>query len=137
MAWGTPLQRFRDKVEIDRATSCWTWTGGRKKSGYGQFGVDGRKVIAHRWSYAHFIGPIPTGYEVDHVVCNNPSCVNPRHLEAVTVQVNRERRNARKTHCVNDHEYTPENTAWQTDRDGYRNRYCRTCNRLRHRRPAA
>jgi hypothetical protein len=131
MPWPTPLERFIENTELDQG-GCWIWTGGRKKAGYGQFSVNGRKVIAHRWSYQHFVGPIPDEYEVDHVVCNRPPCVNPAHLEAVTLQVNRERRNARKTHCVNGHEYTPANTGWQVDSDGYRNRYCKTCNRIRH-----
>lgn len=61
---------------------CWEWTGSKTR-GYGNIG-DGRTLIlAHRWSHEHFIGPIPDGYEVDHV-CRNRGCVRPEHLEAVT-----------------------------------------------------
>ena len=36
----------------------------------------------HRLAYERFIGPIPLGYQIDHL-CRNPSCFNPEHLEAV------------------------------------------------------
>ena len=42
--------------------------------------------------------------------------------------------NARKTHCPQGHEYTPENTGFQTkhDRgDGRLSRYCKACDRER------
>lgn len=128
MTWGTPLERFSEKVDRNGPNGCWIWTGGRKKAGYGQFGVDGKKVIAHRWSYQQFVGPIPDGYEVDHRECDNPPCVNPEHLEAITLRENRDRRNARKTHCRNaGHRYTAETTGWRRGSDGYWSRVCLAC----------
>ena len=131
----TPLERFllHTEITID-PNACWLWIGGRKKAGYGHFSVGNKKVIAHRWSYQHFIGSIPENYEVDHAVCNNPSCVRPDHLEAVTVRVNRDRRNARKTHCPRNHPYNETNTRLQKDSAGYLTRVCRICEALRHRR---
>lgn len=125
MGWGTPLERFWDKVESHVEGECWPWIGGRKAAGYGQFMVDGHKVIAHRWAYATFVAPIPAGFDVDHV-CQHSWCVNPSHLEAITHQENVARRVAAKTHCIHGHEYTPENTWWQTSK-GYRSRVCRAC----------
>lgn len=135
MTWGTPLERFQEKVTPDES-GCWVWTGGRKAAGYGQFSVDGRKVIAHRWAYEHYRGTIPDGYEVDHL-CRNKSCVNPVHLEAVTVQENRARRVASRTHCVNGHAYTEANTVLRTGDDGYTTRLCRICLRATQQRADA
>lgn len=130
--WGTPEERFWAKVSrLDNG--CWLWIGGRKAAGYGQFAVSGRKVIAHRWSYQTWVGPIPEGFEVDHK-CLNRSCVNPEHLEAVTLQENRRRRNANKTHCPRGHLYDEQNTRMQGDRFGYKTRVCRTCERAKNRR---
>lgn len=123
--WGSPLQRFYAKVQ--KTETCWLWIGGHKAAGYGQFLVDRRKVIAHRWSYEHFVGPIPKDLEIDHL-CRNPPCVNPAHLEAVTREENCRRQWADKTHCVNNHEYTEANTYMWRDRNGYLCRRCRTCN---------
>jgi hypothetical protein len=47
-------------------------------------------VLAHRWAYEHFIGPIPAGLEIDHL-CRVRHCVNPAHLEPVTKSENRRR----------------------------------------------
>lgn len=126
MTWGTPLERFLEKVR--KTDNCWIWTGGHKAAGYGQFMVNRKKVIAHRWAYEAFVGAIPEGLEIDHL-CRNPPCVRPDHLEAVTREENCRRQWLDKTHCVNGHEYTNANTYVWRDRDGYLNRRCKTCNR--------
>jgi hypothetical protein len=88
----------------------------------------------HRVIFAKFVGPIPAGYELDHL-CRNPYCVRPDHHEAVPPKVNKLRsrsapaENARKTHCHQGHEFTPENTLVQSRGPGRgTTRVCRSCN---------
>ncbi len=121
---GTDEERFLQKFQ-KADSGCWEWRASVKSNGYGQFRGGGH-IYAHRFSYEMFVGPIPDHYEVDHL-CLVRHCVNPEHLEAITLQENRRRRDLRRTHCPSGHSYTEENTYLWTDKDGYTCRYCRTC----------
>jgi hypothetical protein len=72
------------------ADECWSWTGAVDASGYGQIRRDGKVVGAHRVAMELFGEAVPNGYVVDHL-CRNPSCVNPAHLECVTMAENTRR----------------------------------------------
>ncbi len=72
-------------------TPCWIAVGKPYKNGYinrstVKNGVRGR-IGAHRLAYAQTKGPIPDGLVIDHL-CRVTMCVNPDHLEAVTVAEN-------------------------------------------------
>jgi len=120
---------FFDKVEF--TDSCWLWAAPDASLGYGQFWIGTRKVYAHRWIYEFCVGSIPDGLQIDHL-CRVRHCVNPDHLEPVTVRENILRgeglpaRLARQTHCKWGHEFTEENT-YRSSRHGCRN--CRACHR--------
>lgn len=121
-------ERFWSKVRVD-PSGCWIWTGSIDPKGYGRFAIkrdQGRR--AHRVAVTHLVGPIPAGLECDHL-CRVPCCVNPAHIELVTGTENNSRSmsptavNKRKTHCMNGHAFTEENTKI----DGMGSRRCRIC----------
>lgn len=130
------MERFWEKVDQSGGPeACWPWMAYVKGTGYGQFWYEGRDQHAHRVAYQLVVGPIPEGAEIDHVRargCTRKDCVNPAHLEAVTHRENTLRSdapvaaNARKTHCEQGHEFTPENTYVVK---GRYQRQCRTCKR--------
>ena len=121
-------ERFWAKVDRRGPDDCWEWLAYRQRNGYGKFGRGGRgsMTTAHRVAYELTFGPIPDGLNIDHL-CRNRGCVNPSHLEAVSQRVNllRGETNSAKTHCVNGHEFTPENT--KIESNGARR--CLTCRR--------
>lgn len=121
-------RRFWAKVELGHPGGCWVWAGSRNAKGYGRF-RDGRTVQAHRWAYELLVGPIPPGLVLDHVVCDNPPCVNPHHTKPATNAENVARAAALQTHCKHGHEYTEANTG----RTGRGARYCRICVNAAHR----
>jgi hypothetical protein len=140
------LSRYISKP--DGEDGCWLWTGKSKtQHGYGMFKSQGRTVYVHRATYEALVGPIPEGLVIDHL-CRTPPCCNPAHLEPVTYSentlrapVHRWRTNANKTHCVNGHEFTPENTYIRPGRyrvsDGQPCRDCMECRREATRRSRA
>lgn len=132
----TPEQRFWEKIEPLPWSGCWIWMGGLNDAGYGRIHGNSR---AHRFAYELFVGPIPSGLELDHK-CRVRCCVNPHHLEPVPHRVNVLRGDAglylkSRTHCPKGHEYTLENTITRTDRPGTRE--CKTCQRDRFKTPEA
>lgn len=110
---------------------CWEWQAARTKTGYGVFkvGLGQGTVLAHRFSYELLVAPVPLDMQLDHL-CRVRWCVDPDHLEVVTLAVNVLRGynvsacNARKTHCSNGHELARYGYAPST-RPGQRN--CRAC----------
>lgn len=125
-------ERFFGQAE--QVGDCWLWTGSKTFGGYGKVGVEGRTVLAHRWSYEFMVAEIPEGLKLDHL-CSAPACVNPWHLEPVTQRINllRSRNyvgvNARKTHCIRGHAFDEANT--YLTRGG--RRHCKACARIRER----
>lgn len=114
---------------VNKTDTCWLWTGFCDKNGYGRFKDGDVGHRAHRWSYEHFVGPIPEGLQIDHL-CRVTGCVRPDHLEAVPAKENVRRTmpfRERKTHCIHGHEYTAENTLYERLPGGTLGRRCRTC----------
>lgn len=112
---------------------CWEWQGNIDKYGYGTYGNQNHMV--HRVVYQLLIDELRPDETVDHL-CYNRSCVNPDHLETVPLAVNVMRGNnpyavnARKTECLNGHEFTEANTYIHPQRGS---RHCKACNNQRSR----
>lgn len=117
---------------VIQENGCWDWTGATKGNGYGSFVYNGRPRCAHRYLYEQHKGPIPEGFQLDHL-CRNPLCVNPEHLEAVTPGMNVRRgvspaaKRATQTHCKNGHPFDEANT--YRNKRGWRS--CRRCHCLK------
>lgn len=82
-------QRFWPMVSKTN-NGCWEWIGAKDPNGYGRInegGHGGKSRLAHRIAYELCVGVIADGMVIDHL-CRNPSCVNPAHLEQVTMLTN-------------------------------------------------
>jgi HNH endonuclease len=129
------LDRFWSKVNRT-PEGCWTWLASFTGQGYGKFWTGRTLIGAHvlAWELVNR-REVPAGCELDHL-CRNRGCLNPWHLEPVVPCENKRRGcspagiNSQKTHCLNGHEFTQENTSLiNRKRDGRKIRRCKTCNR--------
>ncbi len=136
-----PTGPHAGKTVVDQITEqpdgCWVYQT-QPSAIYPVINVRGKKEVVHRVFYEELIGPIPEELVLDHL-CRNTRCVNPDHLEPVTLKENLLRgrgaaaNNARKTHCLRGHELSKPNTRLRTRPNGSISRHCIECAEERNR----
>lgn len=124
------IERFIKQARMAES-GCIEWTGSVTNGGYGSFypgpGHPKAKLLAHRWAYEYFVGPIPAGLDLDHL-CRVRNCVNVEHLEPVTRAENIRRAFENYTHCPQGHLYDADNTYVHPNTA---HRKCRKCSHER------
>jgi hypothetical protein len=102
---------FDDNVR--RTRGCWYWTAGLTGSGYGAYYPRANhQVLAHRYAYRRAHGRIPRGKLVLHT-CDNPRCVNPKHLFLGTHGDNARDRASKKRGAIGERVWTNKLTEKQ------------------------
>jgi len=83
------IDRVMKNVNIDTESKCWNWTGriSGRKHGYPQISVGGKQTMVHRITYEELVRPLVPGETIDHL-CRNPHCINPEHLEPISLREN-------------------------------------------------
>ncbi len=131
------MQQFWKNTE-QKDSGCVEWVGA-KSDGYGKF----HAMSAHTFSYLLSNPDEDIDGFIVHHTCRNRACVNVEHLQILTRQdhmqlhmvedgpqgANTRKIAKRASHCGRGHEFNEKNTGWQTDSDGYSNRYCTECKR--------
>jgi len=81
------VNKLLSRIEKNPKTECWDYTRYKDKDGYGSLRYKGQMIRTHRLSYLLFIGKYDNKLLICHH-CDNPSCINPKHLFIGTVRDN-------------------------------------------------
>jgi len=105
--------RFHQMYAVNAETECWNWQRALDGMGYGLIHAERGMEKAHRYSWRIHFGEIPPGegYHGTCVChrCDNPACVNPKHLFLGSMQDNVDDMMAKGRH----------RTRWDTQENRY------------------
>lgn len=130
--------RFASLFSKNGDDECWPWLGQViKKDGRGIFWFDGKRMLAPRYALSAIDGVIRPPSTFACHTCDNPNCVNPKHLwwgdakkNSVDASSKGRVRGQSITHCKRGHELSGENAA---PNNGGSGRKCRICQRMHNR----
>ena len=135
-------------AKIQPTGFCWLWTGKPNQGGYGVQHFQGKLWKAHRFVYTFLVGPIQDGLVLDHL-CKVRICVNPDHLEPVTLPENvRRSKNmgkadtwvkrrdsplllSNRSHCSYGHDLAEVGVSVYRQRNKRTDRVCKQCEKIR------
>lgn len=112
------IQAVLKRIKPDWDTGCWNWERSIVK-GYGRFYGDQKTVgtwVAHRLTWHLFQTGHEKHQELDHR-CNNPVCVSPLHLQAVSRAENNQLRDQRKADP--EHPWYPDDNHRAATQNGW------------------
>ncbi len=115
-----PFERFWLHVRKAGPKDCWEWSGSRTPEGYGfiyagpLYDEPVRWIRANRLSWEIHNGKVPDGLYVLHD-CDNPPCVNPKHLYVGTQQQNVHDRTVRRRGRRQDGAFNSKAKLTETD----------------------
>lgn len=111
----TIKERFETRFKINEENGCWEWQKGFTKYGYGAFAKESSKsLLAHRVSFELYNGYLPSDMLVCHR-CDNPKCVNPRHLFLGTHKDNTQD-SVKKGRFMSEKRLKTQEKLWETRR---------------------
>lgn len=75
-------------VESINGTECFFWPGSKDKDGYGMVKIKGKQLRAHRVALEIKIGRKLKRNEFAMHSCDNPPCINAKHLSVGDAKIN-------------------------------------------------
>lgn len=137
-----PTTGLFERVSYDQQTGCWNFIGSLQY-GYGQFCYKGSSRRAHRVAASLWLGMNINDPRFVLHKCDNPKCINPKHLFFGTIADNNKDKAAKgrsrngfmdAIECVSGHPFSASNTYICTRKNGAAYRTYKECRRLRTRR---